>query len=240
MIPLRDDPGPRRTFPLVTLALVIANILAFLYEVSLGDGVEAFILSAGVVPAEYLCRCDLPPTDVVPFWATLLTSQFLHAGWLHLGGNMLYLWIFGDNVEDAFGHIPYLAFYLVAGVVAGLVQVVVDPSSPVPGLGASGAIAGVLAAYVVLFPGAQVRTLLTIGPFITMRRLSAILLIGFWFVIQLFDGLAALAESSASQGGVAYWAHVGGFVFGLAVALLVRGAREREPATATALPWSTR
>ena len=236
MIPLRDEPGERRAFPLVTLALVVANVLAFLYEVSLGDRVESLILSAGVVPAEYLCRCDLPPADVGPFWATLLTSQFLHGGFLHLGGNMLYLWIFGDNVEDAFGHLRYLVFYLAGGVVAGLVQVLVDPSSTVPGLGASGAIAAVLAAYVVLFPSSQVRTLLTIGPFITLRRLPALLLIGFWFVIQLFDGLASIAESSASQGGVAYWAHVGGFVFGLAVALLVRGAREREPEGAAALP----
>jgi membrane associated rhomboid family serine protease len=236
MIPLKDDPGARRTFPLVTVALVVVNVLAFLYELALGDGVEAFISAAGVVPAEFLCRCDLPPPDVGPFWVTLLTSQFLHGGWLHLGGNMLYLWIFGDNVEDAFGHLGYLAFYLAGGVMAGLVQVVVDPSSQVPSLGASGAIAAVLAAYVVLFPSAQVRTLLVIGPFVTVRRLSALLLIGFWFVIQLFDGLAALGHTSASEGGVAYWAHVGGFVFGLAVAMLLRGARGRDPAAAASVP----
>jgi membrane associated rhomboid family serine protease len=228
MLPLKDYPGLRRSFPIVTLALVVLNVLAFLYELSLGDSIETFIQTAGVVPAEYLCRCDIPPTDIGPFWVTLFSSQFLHAGWLHIGGNMLYLWIFGDNVEDAFGHLGYLAFYLASGVVAGLTQIVVDPSSQVPSLGASGAIAGVLAAYVVLYPQAQVRTLLAIGPFITLPRISALLLIGFWFVIQLFDGLAALTQSSAAGGGVAYWAHVGGFLFGLVVTLLFKGTRGRE------------
>src|SRR5262245_38940796 len=126
MIPLKDDPGPRRAFPLVTLALVVANVLAFLYELSLGDGVEQFIRAAAVIPSEYACRARRQPRDVGPFWVTLFTSQFLHGGWLHLGGNMLYLWIFGDNVEDAFGRLPYLAFYLAGGIAAALLQIVVD------------------------------------------------------------------------------------------------------------------
>jgi membrane associated rhomboid family serine protease len=147
------------------MGIIILNILAFLYELGLGDGLESFLSVAAVIPAEYACRCDIPPPDIGPFWLTMLTSMFLHAGWMHIGGNMLYLWIFGDNVEDAFGSLQYLGFYLAAGIAAGATQIVADPTSTVPSLGASGAIAGVLAAYVVLFPTAQVRTLLSIGPF---------------------------------------------------------------------------
>ncbi|MBM2813101.1 MAG: Rhomboid family protein, partial [Chloroflexi bacterium] len=143
------------------------------------------MMSVGTVPVEIISGRDIPPRAPGPVWVTLFTAMFVHGGFLHIGSNMLYLWVFGDNIEDAFGHIPYLVFYLVCGVAAGLTHVLVNASSAVPSVGASGAIAGVLGAYLLLYPNAQVRTLLFLGPFITFRRFSAVLLIGFWFVIQL-------------------------------------------------------
>jgi membrane associated rhomboid family serine protease len=227
VIPLSDI-ASRRTLPLVTSFVIFLNLLVFAFELSLGDSVQQFVQSASVVPAEYACRCDIPPTDVGPFWVTVFTSMWLHAGWLHLIGNMAYLWIFGDNVEDAFGHLPYLGFYLASGFAAGVAHILASPESTVPSLGASGAIAGVLAAYVVLFPTAQVRTLLILGPFITIQRIAAVVLIGFWFVLQLLDGVVSVASTTNAEGGVAYWAHVGGFVFGLIVtwAWMSAGGRE--------------
>jgi membrane associated rhomboid family serine protease len=233
MIPLSDS-AARRSFPVVTLGIILLNVLLFGFELSLGDGVQQFLEAAGVVPAEYACRCDIPPADVGPFWVTLVTSMWLHGGWLHIGGNMLYLWIFGDNVEDAFGRLGYLLFYLASGVAAGVAQILASPGSTITSIGASGAIAGVLAAYLVLFPTAPIRTLLVIGPFITLRRVPAIILIGFWFVIQLLDGVAAFADTTTtSEGGVAYWAHVGGFVFGLLIALLWPLGQRRTVSRAT-------
>jgi len=146
----------------------------------------------------------------------------LHAGWLHIGGNMLFLYIFGDNVEDRMGHFPYLVFYLFCGVIASIAQVAVDPNSSIPSLGASGAIAGVLAAYLVLFPWAKVRTIIFIFIFFTIVTLPAIVLIGLWFLLQFFDGVASLGSAQQSMGGVAYFAHVGGFVTGLVITLLLR------------------
>jgi membrane associated rhomboid family serine protease len=148
--------------------------------------------------------------------------MFLHAGWLHIGGNMLFLYIFGDNVEDRMGHFPYLAFYLFCGVIASIAQVAVDPNSSIPSLGASGAIAGVLAAYLVLFPWAKVRTIIFIFIFFTIVTLPAIVLIGLWFLLQFFDGVASLSTAQQGMGGVAYFAHVGGFVTGLVITLLLR------------------
>lgn len=232
MIPISDSPGRRRLFPIVNVLLVVANILVFLYELSLGPATDQFLVDYGVVPAAITSGHPISPTGADPVYLTLITSQFLHGGFLHIAGNMVFLWVFGDNVEDRLGHIGYLLFYLAAGVVAGLAQVIVDPTSTVPGVGASGAIAGVLAGYAVLFPKASVRTLLFIGPFITMTRLSAFLLIGFWFVLQLISGVAELANTAASQGGgVAFWAHVGGFIFGLVIMGVLRRATDIEK------PW---
>ncbi|MCC7367534.1 MAG: rhomboid family intramembrane serine protease [Chloroflexi bacterium] len=226
MIPLSDDPAPRRSFPLVTLTLIAVSIVVFLYELSLTSGVDELFRSAGVTPLEFAIRTDVPPAAPLGvFYTTLLTSMFLHGGFLHIGSNMLFLWIFGDNVEDRLGHAKYLLFYLVCGLGASLAHIYFNWGSTVPSVGASGAIAGVLAGYMVLYPSARIRTLLLIGPFITMTRVPAIIMIGFWFVTQLVSGLAAVG-ASAQTSGVAFWAHVGGFVVGLPLVLLLRGREQ--------------
>jgi membrane associated rhomboid family serine protease/nucleotide-binding universal stress UspA family protein len=199
MLPVSITDMPRRSFPIVTLGIIVLNVIVFLYELTLGDAVQDFILRAGVVPAEYLCRCDISPTDIGTYWITLFTSMWMHGGFLHIAGNMLYLWIFGDNVEDTFGRLGYTLFYLASGLVSGVTQILANPASEVPGLGASGAIAGVLAAYLVLFPQAQVRTLIFLGPFITFPRLSAFFLLGIWFLIQLADGIGSIAQTSGTD-----------------------------------------
>jgi membrane associated rhomboid family serine protease len=228
MIPVKDYPGERRSFPWVMLSIVLLNILVFLFEVSLGDQrLEGLFFSAGVVPVEFTQGInvgDLPPLGLT--WTTLFTSMFLHGGLLHIGSNMLYLFIFGDNVEDALGHFRFLWFYLLCGVLAGITHIVLNATSNVPSVGASGAIAGVLAAYLTLFPNAQVRTLLFLGPFIAMPRISAAFLIVFWFVTQFISGVLTLGVANASEsGGVAVWAHVGGFVAGLILVWLIRPSR---------------
>lgn len=228
MIPISDEPARRRSFPLVNLILIVANIAAFLYELSLGPALDSFLVAYGVVPAAIASGHALGPGAPSPIYVTLITSQFLHGGFLHIAGNMIFLWVFGDNVEDYLGHLRYLLFYLAAGVVAGLGQVIADPSSMIPGIGASGAIAGVLAAYAVLFPRASVRTLLFLGPFITVTRVSAFLLIGFWFVLQLISAFVELTSTAAANGGVAFFAHVGGFLFGLVIIWLWKGARDTQ------------
>ncbi len=235
MIPLKDDAGRRRRFPFVTYLLIVANIAVFLLELNQGPQTQAFIFAYSVVPAAL--THNIPQTTLFasqlpqpfpyqtpsPVWLTIFTSMFMHAGWLHIAGNMLFLYIFGDNVEDRFGHLGYLIFYLFCGIIAALAQTFVDPNSTIPSLGASGAIAGVLAAYVVFFPGARVTTLIFLGIFFFITRLSAFILIGLWFALQFFDGVAALNDhTQQAMGGVAYFAHVGGFVAGLLVALLLR------------------
>jgi membrane associated rhomboid family serine protease len=232
VIPIKDYAGPRRRLPWITWGLIAVNVAVFLYQVSLGPDASAFMFAYSVVPVALthgIPQTSLPGVPAHfpfhtpdPVYLTLITAMFLHAGWLHIGGNMLFLYIFGDNVEDRMGHIPYLLFYLFCGVVAGITQVVVDPGSSVPNLGASGAIAGVLAAYLVLFPLARVRTIIFIFIFFTIVTLPAIVLIGLWFLLQFFDGVAALSSVHQNMGGVAYFAHVGGFVTGLVITLLLR------------------
>jgi membrane associated rhomboid family serine protease len=226
-----SDESPSRSFPIITIGIIVLNAIMFLYELSLGDAVAQFVLAAGVVPAEYACRCDMPPTDVGPFWVTLFTSMWLHGGWLHIIGNMVYLWIFGNNIEDAFGPIGYILFYVASGIAAGLTQIVAGPGSTVPAIGASGAIAGVLAAYVVMFPANQIRTLFFLGRFLTTGRIPALVLIGLWFLLQLFNGVASVGDTAAASDGVAYWAHIGGFLFGLVVTLAMTATRGGMPAS---------
>jgi membrane associated rhomboid family serine protease len=211
--------GRRRSFPIVNVLLILANIYVFVaYELMAPNeaALDRLIQAAGVVPMELLSGRDLPPlAPLGNIYLTLFTSMFLHGSLLHLGGNMLFLWVFGDNVEDSMGHLSYLAFYLICGVVAGLAQSLINAASTVPSIGASGAIAGVLAGYLLRFPHAQVRTLVFLGPFIIFPRISAIILIGFWFVLQVFSGVASIGVRTEQTSGVAFWAHVGGFIAGL-------------------------
>jgi membrane associated rhomboid family serine protease len=225
VIPISDSP-PRRSFPFVNILIIFTNIAVFIYEMGLGRGqLEAFVQSVGTIPVEILSGRDLPPPAPGPVYITLVTAMFVHGGFLHIASNMLYLWVFGDNIEDTYGHVPYALLYLVWGIAAGLTHVFINAYSDVPSVGASGAIAGVLGAYLVLFPKAQIRTVLLLGPFFTITRLSAIFLIGFWFVTQLFSGLAALDVATEQTGGVAVWAHIGGFMAGFMMALVFHPSR---------------
>ena len=212
MIPIGDDNTNRRTFPVVNYALIAINVIVFLIELSQPDP-QAYIVRWGAVPARITAGQDL---------VTLVTSTFLHAGWWHLLGNMLFLYVFGDNVEDAFGHVRYLLFYLVCGVLAGLGQVILAPQAELPGVGASGAISGVLAAYLLMFGTNPVRVIIGIFPAVV----PAYLMIGVWIVLQFLNGIASFVQT-AQTGGVAYGAHVGGFVGGLVLALVLRPARSR-------------
>jgi membrane associated rhomboid family serine protease len=209
MLPIGDDNTSRRTVPLVTYALIALNVLVFFVELS---GGEAFIVKWAFVPGRFVAN---------PFgdFPTLLTSMFMHAGWLHLGGNMLYLWIFGDNVEDRFGHIQFTIFYLLCGLLATFAQMAFSLGSNVPNLGASGAIAGVLGAYILLFPRGRVNVLMGRG----VIPMPALVVIGFWIVLQFFSGIGSIA-STADTGGVAYMAHIGGFIAGFVLTFLFRGS----------------
>lgn len=212
--------------------MLLANVAVFLYEVSLGSRqLDRFIASAGTTPVEILSGRDFPPRAPVSVYVTLITAMFIHGGLMHVGSNMLFLWVFGDNVEDRFGHAGFTLFYLVTGIVAGLTHVWVNADSTVPAVGASGAVAGILGAYLVIHPQAQIRTLLFLPPFITIVRVPALLLIGFWFVSQLFSGILALETQEST--GVAFWAHIGGFVTGF---LLARGFARPSPAPRVE-PW---
>ena len=213
MFPI-SDVIPSRTVPFVTVGLFIANALVFLYMITLPDAMlERFVATYAVVPAWFS----------VP---TLFTSQFLHAGWMHIIGNMLYLWIFGDNVEDRLGHFRYLLFYLGAGALAAILQVLFNPFSAVPMLGASGAIAGVMGAYFVLYPQSRVLTAVFIIIFFDVIEIPAVFFLGIWFLMQLLSGVGSLGVTNAASGGTAFWAHVGGFVAGVIVGLVLR-ARDR-------------
>jgi membrane associated rhomboid family serine protease len=220
MFPISDDNPRRHLTPYVNYGLIGVCVLAFLWQVSLGQrGEELAIYQLGMIPARLLGGQELPPELViVPAWATVFTSMFMHGGWLHLGGNMLYLWIFGDNIEDSMGHVRYLVFYLACGVAAALAQGVTNSTSVIPMVGASGAISGVLGAYILLHPGATVRVLIFLGFFVTVAHVPALIVLGVWFALQLFSGLAAAGD----QPGVAFWAHVGGFVAGLALVPLFK------------------
>ena len=229
MIPLRDANPTRRT-PIVTIGLVLACFVAFAYELGLmasgGDGaLETFVRQWGAVPADVTGAWARGEVLSAPT-ATLVTSQFLHGGWLHLLGNLLYLWIFANNVEDRLGRPAFLVFYLAGGCVAVLAQIAVAPASTVPTIGASGAIAATLGAYLVFFPRARITSLVFLGFFYQLIDVPAVLVLGFWFVLQLIDGFASLGMV-ASSGGVAFFAHIGGFVAGVVIARLLVGIRGR-------------
>jgi membrane associated rhomboid family serine protease len=210
MLPIGDDDSARRTVPLVTYGLIALNVLFFVVELTGGD---AFIGKWAFVPSRFLAN---PIGDFL----TLFTAMFMHAGWLHLGGNMLYLWIFGDNVEDRFGHVKFIIFYLICGLAATFAQLAFNTGSDVPNLGASGAIAGVLGAYILLFPQGKVRVLQ--GSRVV--QVPALIVIGIWIVLQFFSGIGSIV-STVQTGGVAYMAHIGGFVVGFLLTFLFRGNR---------------
>jgi membrane associated rhomboid family serine protease len=211
-----SDVIPSRTTPYVTITIIALNALAFLYELQFSEeGLQLFVMSFGIVPAYFS-------------WITVLTSMFLHGGWLHFLGNMLYLWIFGDNVEDRLGHGLFLVFYLACGTVAALGQVITQPNSAVPMIGASGAIAGVMGAYFVLFPYSRVLTAIFVLFFMDLVEIPAIFFLGIWFLMQFFSGIGSLG-ADAAQGGVAFFAHIGGFIAGAVTGLVWRGIERTRP-----------
>ncbi len=218
MVPIRDD-NPTTITPYVTYGLIAANIAVFVYELTLTpEQLSAFLQYFAVVPKQLTAGFGGASFyHPVPEWMTLITSQFLHGGFLHVGGNMLFLWIFGNNVEDKLGHSRYLIFYLACGALAALSQWFFSPYSATPSLGASGAIAGVMGAYILRFPQARVLTLVPLGIILVPFRIPAVFFLGFWFLQQALYGVASLnvpTQIGMESGGIAYWAHAGGFVFG--------------------------
>jgi len=235
MFPLRDSiPSSRR--PLINVTIIVACAAVFLFELSLGPELERFVRVAGFVPAR-LFQPAAYDVGVLYNLQTLLFSMFLHGGWLHLIGNMWFLWVFGDNVEDALGHAGYLAFYLVCGAAAALGQASAAPSSTVPMVGASGAIAGVLGAYLVWYPWSRIKTFLFFGIFFTTAELPAPVFLVLWFVVQFFSGTLSLATAGAASGGVAWFAHVGGFLAGVLLALWLRHGGRVRPAPRYVSTW---
>jgi membrane associated rhomboid family serine protease len=218
MIPIRDE-IPTRRVPLINYALIALNILVYLFQSMLGSQETALVYEFALIPYQVTTRLSLGDiTDI-------FTSMFMHAGLAHIGGNMLYLWIFGDNIEDRMGRGRYLMFYLIGGIVASLTHILTNPTSQIPTVGASGAIAAVLGAYLVLYPQSKVLTLVPLGFFIRMTMVPAVVVLGLWFVLQFFSGLMSIGGPDV--GGVAFWAHIGGFVVGVVLAKLF--ARPEEP-----------
>ncbi|MGV3722800.1 MAG: rhomboid family intramembrane serine protease [Actinomycetota bacterium] len=228
MFPIGDDNSGRRSFPLVTLLLVAACVLVFLWQQGGGAaGFEQSVRAFGTIPYEITTGRDLAPRGPDPIYLTLISSMFMHANWMHLGGNMLFLWIFGDNLEDRMGKGKYLAFYLLCGLAASAAQIMMNPDGKIPGIGASGAIAGVMGGYLVLLPGARVRTLSRYG----VTEVPAWMMLGLWILTQVLAGAAQWGGQEV--GGVAYAAHVGGFIAGLVlVKLFAPGAPARQRAAA--------
>lgn len=220
MIPFRDA-NPSDRVPIVTVALIVVNALAFFWELSLGPRIQQAIFEFGVVPQKWLLLGESNGLTLSQVIFPYLSSQFLHGGWLHLFSNMWWLWIFGDNVEDRLGHFRFICFYLLCGILAGAVHTAFSLNSAMPAVGASGAVAGVLGAYLVLFPHARVQTLVPFFFYYEIIELPALLVLGFWFVAQFLSGTAAIAMTTAT-GGVAWWAHVGGFIAGIALLFLLQ------------------
>jgi membrane associated rhomboid family serine protease len=213
MIPLGDADRRPVSFPVITAVIIALNALVFVLELAKG---EAFIFRWSFVPSEISSGRN---------YITLLTAMFMHGGWLHIVGNMIYLWAFGPEIEEMMGKVFYSIFYLLGGLLASLAQVVMDPHSSIPNLGASGAIAAIMGAFLITFPTDRIRTLLIIGFFVTVSFIPAVFLVGFWFIIQLFSEVGALVGRKA--GGIAYMAHIGGFVFGMASARLLWSRKKR-------------
>ena len=215
MIPFRDN-IPSRRYPFVTVGLILVNAVAFLYELSLSpQDLRELIDTSAVTPARLSLTGQGPVENVGVFVASSLSGMFLHGGWFHLIGNMWYLWIFGDNVEDRIGHLRFLIFYLLCGALASLAHILFNLESSIPSVGASGAVAGVLGAYLISYPFARVLTLVPLFLIWPVVKLPAVLVLGFWFLVQLLNGTASVAVASQTAGGIAWWAHIGGFLSGV-------------------------
>jgi membrane associated rhomboid family serine protease len=227
MFPLHDD-NPTSTTPVVALGIIVLNVLVFLYQFSLGPRAgQLFIYQYGAIPVVILGSETLPPQlHTIPSQLTLITSMFLHGSWMHLIGNIWYLWIFGDNVEEAMGHFRFFVFYMVSGLLASLSHIFSGAGSVLPSIGASGAISGVLGAYLLLYPRARVLTLIFLGWFIRLIYIPAGFILVFWFLLQLLSGSMAGGQDA---GGVAFWAHIGGFVAGLMLVKLFRKNKQEAP-----------
>jgi membrane associated rhomboid family serine protease len=226
MFPLRDT-IPSQTFPFVTLSLILINLLIFLYEVSLGAQLNSFIYTFGVIPLNYTTTLLTDPIKIIPFIPPLFTSIFLHGGWMHVISNMWYLWIFGDNIEDKTGHFRFLIFYLSCGILATIAHIFINPTSEIPTIGASGAIAGVMGAYILLFPKSKITTLIFLFIFIQIVEIRAIFFLGFWIVIQVISGMFSVGLTGQS-GGVAWWAHIGGFLSGVLLVFIFKKNRRNK------------
>ena len=234
MIPLKDD-VPSQTIPVVTLAVIGLNVAVFFYQLSLQIGMDPgaqraaqdFVIEFGVVPCRLTGRCRVLEDFPHPV-LTVFTSMFLHGGLLHLGGNMLYLWIFGNNVEDILGHGRFVIFYLASGLAAAVAQTMINPGSAIPVVGASGAVSGVLGAYFLLFPYSTVLTLVTFGFFWRFIHLPAMIVLGLWIVLQFLSGYLSLSVATGAEGGgVAFFAHIGGFIAGMGLLFVLRPRRSR-------------
>jgi len=229
MFPIGDENEQGTGVAFVTIALIALNVLAFLLEINRPEGaIQSFIQSWGVVPREFTAGADLPPRIPYPFWTTLITSMFLHAGWGHLGGNMLFLWVFGDNIEHRVGHLRFLLYYLVCGIAASFAHIFFNSTSLLPAVGASGAISGILGGYLLLFPRNRVYVLTWGG----VASVPALLMLGLWILVQFLNGVGSIAYTpETGGGGVAYMAHIGGFIAGLALApVFAAGRVVRRPA----------
>jgi membrane associated rhomboid family serine protease len=236
MLPLHDL-NPSRRAPVVNIALIVANLLMFIYELSLGERLEGYLMSAAFVPGRLFDGGAITPGEWGPGLSSALVSMFLHGGWGHLLGNMLFLWIFGDNIEDRLGHGKYLIFYLASGYAATFAHAFSSPQSMIPAIGASGAISGVLGAYLFLYPRARIVTVVWFFIFIRFLEIPALVYLPLWFVLQAFSGLASMgAQTVEDAGGVAWFAHIGGFVAGPLLLLLLGGFRR--PASAERSAWS--
>ena len=221
MIPIRDT-IPSRTYPFINILIIIINVLVFLYQLSLGSKLDKFIFSFGIIPVKFYYILYNQPYNIFQILVPLISSIFLHGGWIHIIGNMLYLWIFGDNVEDRMGHFRYLVFYITCGIAASFTHLYFNPASGVPTIGASGAIAGVMGAYFILFPRSRVITLVPIFFFLQVIEIPAFFFLGFWFLMQFFSGSLSLSASGQNIGGIAWWAHIGGFVCGIILVFFFR------------------
>ena len=235
MIPIRDT-ELSRTKPVIVKTLIVINAIVFLYEFTRGHRqLELFMGHAGLIPAKYFYLASFGPEAYVERFTPLFTHMFLHGGWLHVIFNMLFLWIFGDNIEDRLGRPRFIVFYLLCGLAAAYLQIYISPGSKVPMVGASGAIAGIMGGYMVLFPRARVTAIVPIFLFWQVVQLPAVVFLGFWFVIQFFSGTITALEGARGMGGVAFWAHIGGFVAGV---LLVKVFAKRETVS-DAYPWAS-